>query len=91
MTIDTMACPIISTAHITEAAARYLTATKDFMYSNWSGYGWIFVVNEDEEDDAAIKHQCIRDIFNWARTAGYSYVRVDQDAGPISALPQYDW
>lgn len=90
---DTMAMPVISTAHLDAQTARSLLTDE-------SQRDWGFVANYEEgaflrlydlTDMEAAVPDCIREISKWLAAQGFdSWVRVDRDWDCVDGLPVYD-
>ena len=89
----------ISTTHIPEHTATALGGLYDYLYAPlfndlaytpWGGYGWIFYVGEDYGEYGA-EHPELAAVIEFARSAGYDYLKLDCDAEKIDDLPTFEW
>lgn len=89
--VELMSVPVISTGHICQRTADLLAMRRiKATVIDWMDYGWLFVVNEDEQDDELLPVD-LQTLYRWARQEGYAYLRLDQDADTVDGLPTYDW
>lgn len=85
------AMPVISTGHLNERDAVRVNCGA-YQGPAWLGlYGWIFAVLDDEPENFDDGYQSLRDVFAWARTQGFDYVRLDSDAEAVDGLATYEW
>ena len=86
-----LSMPVISTCHIAAATSALLEHQGD--QNPWTvvapyeeGF-FIYVQSEDMPEQP----QDISDIFAWARSNSFEWVRLDADGDEVDALPQYEW
>lgn len=97
-TFWTMEIPVLSTGHITQQTNEVLTRVGDsnpWMYCASYYQGYFFSVPTDDEVPAHAAGDAVPadlvDIWKWARSKQYSWVRVDVDGDIIDGLPTYEW
>lgn len=83
-----MEVPVLSTAHMpTEHALETLEGnTPIAAYPE----GWFLYVGE-ESSGYEDTPEWLEELFLWAESRGYTWVRFDRDGDAIDELPQFDW
>lgn len=93
--IELMRVPVISSSHVTAECAGWLdevTGQPDSALCGFKGgYGWILFVGEDPLGPDCPHLDVLNPVFAWARSNGYDWVRLDEDASPVPDLPTYVW
>lgn len=90
-----MTAPVISTGHLTKATNEMLLEAGDTL--NWmscatyeDGY-FISVPDEIVLDELQPPPPDLVDIWAWARSKKFGWVRLDSSGDDIDELPSYDW
>lgn len=96
-----MTVPVVSTVHMKpETNQAFLAGINgDVNVHSLDDYGWLIWCGEgqDSSDDRPNESDSgvypdITEIMRWARTNGSNgWVRLDETADVIDALPQYNW
>jgi hypothetical protein len=85
MSIETMTAAVISTGHLTKKSMD--SAPWGFPGAQMT-YGAIVWCNTLDFEDVP---EDVRDVFTWAQSMGFEWVRFDCDAREVSGLRTYHW
>lgn len=86
-----MAIPVVSTGHIPAEVREKLDASSMpyGLYSASYPDGWFIACGENGDDDEGLPEP-LAAVLQWARKAGYEWVRLDTDGDEIDGLPTYE-
>ena len=88
-----MQVPVLSTEHIKPNTSEFLMSCRHGD-APWGQEvlkldgGWLFFVGAGEVD---IYPEDLKEVFLWAVTHNYEWIRLDESGDIVEGLPTYDW